>query len=81
MDSAEFAEWQAMYSIEPWGDRRGDIQAALVSQQVHNSVPRKGPPAKLNDFMIEFEVKPQPTPQQLAQKINDIFKGLAAAAK
>ena len=81
MDSAEFAEWQAMYSIEPWGDRRGDIQAALVSQQVHNSVPRKGPPAKLADFLLKFEVEPKDTPEQLAQKINAFFKGLAAAAK
>jgi hypothetical protein len=31
LDHAELREWERLYSIEPFGERRGDIQAAAIA--------------------------------------------------
>ncbi|CAN5334915.1 hypothetical protein BH10PSE12_BH10PSE12_02680 [soil metagenome] len=31
MSYAEYVEWAAFYDIEPFGDARGDLQAALIA--------------------------------------------------
>ncbi len=32
--SGEFAEWQAFYNIEPFGDQRADLRAGIVASTV-----------------------------------------------
>ena len=52
---AEFIEWIAMNSIDPWTLDRGDLQAGIVAATVANSNPyRKGPAAKPSDFMPKW---------------------------
>lgn len=36
MTSAEFAEWVALYSIEPFGDDRADLRAGVVASTMAN---------------------------------------------
>jgi len=48
MDAREFAEWQAYYAIDPWGDQREDLRTAMVCQLVSAF---GGKPPPLRDFM------------------------------
>lgn len=54
--SRELTEWMAAYRLEPWGERRADLQAAIVAQAVVNMLrdPRKGKPATVGQFMPRF---------------------------
>lgn len=52
MDSRELTEWMAYYSIEPWGEERGDLRAGIISATVANRGRGKGEKAhKPEDFM------------------------------
>jgi hypothetical protein len=31
LTATELAEWEVDYGIEPWGERRGDLQAGIVA--------------------------------------------------
>lgn len=54
-DAVEFAEWLAEYRIEPFGDERGDINAAMICTLVANAMKGKGGKTyKLADFIPEF---------------------------
>lgn len=63
MPLEDFLEGMAYEQIEPFGDRRGDIQAALICQilaNIHRSEKRQ--PYKLSTFLPDWEpqeVKPQ----------------------
>lgn len=45
MSSAEFGEWIAYYSIEPFGDRMEDLRAGVVASVVANVNRGKDTPA------------------------------------
>ena len=67
-DSREFAEWQAYYELEPWGEERADLRAGIVASTIANVNRGKGKSFKPGDFMPEFD-KPAPkhqTPEQMA---------------
>lgn len=69
MSTSEFYEWMALESIEPFGDRRADIQAALMAMTYANA--NRAPntkPYPLTDFLPEWEASPQPlqTPEKQA---------------
>ena len=36
MPYREYVDWVALWQIEPWGDARGDMQAALVATLLAN---------------------------------------------
>jgi hypothetical protein len=57
MSAAEFADHLADYLREPWGDRRADLQAALVSHTVATfagKTLKDGAPPPLSDFLLDF---------------------------
>lgn len=69
-------EWYAYAALEPFGEERADLRAAMVAATVANCMGRKkGQKAfKLTDFMLEFDKQTKrtgrwPTPQQLNQKV------------
>lgn len=65
MSSAEFSEWMAFYSIEPFGEERADIRQALTTSAIHNSVQaqtKKPKWTKPEDFM-PFSEKAAPQPK------------------
>ena len=53
----QLVTWHDYYSIEPFGDRRADLRAGVISSTIANSmVTRKGkPPFKPSDFMLDFD--------------------------
>lgn len=56
VDSAEFGLWMAEYNIEPWGDRRGDLQAGIIASVAHNVwVSNKSQLKSPLDFIPKFE--------------------------
>ena len=69
ISSRELTEWMQYYELEPFGEERADLHAAIVAATVANSNRRKGKRAfKPADFMPRFEKRdePQSWEQQLA---------------
>ena len=69
ISSRELAEWMQYYELEPFGEERADLRAAIVATTIANSNRRKGKRAfKPADFMPRFEKKEeaQSWEQQLA---------------
>lgn len=61
MSAAEFADHWDDYTYRPWGDRRADIRTALLAQQIANYAGKmRKDPAKLTDFLLDFERQPEP---------------------
>jgi hypothetical protein len=62
MSSAEFGEWKAFYSLEPFGDRIDDIRMGTLASVIANVNRGKDtPPYKPNDF-IPWAQEPQAEP-------------------
>lgn len=52
MTSREFAEWMAYYGLEPFGERRADYRAALISSVIANVNRAKDQdPYPISDFL------------------------------
>lgn len=70
MSAQELNEWMAYDMIEPIGNRRGDIQAALIAMTVANysMTKKKGKTFGIQDFLL-FTDKNMPTPEELGTKI------------
>ena len=72
MTAAEFSLWAEEYRRSPWGEERDGLHAALVAQTVANFAGKmiNGPPAKLSEFLLDFESDQKPlSPQQQAQVV------------
>ena len=66
-NSRQFAEWQAYYQVEPWGEERADLRAGIVASTIANVNRGKGQkPFKPSDFMPDFEPKKPQTAEQMA---------------
>ena len=56
MSAREFAEWMAYSQIEPWGEERADLRAALICKVLADiNTPKGKQRAKLEDFMLRFD--------------------------
>jgi Protein of unknown function (DUF4035) len=77
MPADEFFEWMILEQIEPFGDKRGDIQAGLIQQILANIFrdrTQHPEPYELSIFLPKFceqqeastDKKPQTPEQQLA---------------
>lgn len=71
----EFRIWQAEYMLDPWGEERGDLQAAIVAHTTAECNRSKGPRTRIKDFMPDFdkEYRPAQTPEQMAAIIRAAF--------
>lgn len=76
----EFAEWQAIYHyIEPFGDRRGDLQAALIACEIGNrNLGTKEQVHPLSDYLLRFNPKPQKTEAELRQAAHEMVAAMRA---
>ena len=77
MSSEEFVYWQAYASIEPFGDQRGDLQAAIIAQTIANR--HRGPKEQqyqLKDFLPNFTPRRRLTTAE-AQK--EFFRSMTQA--
>ena len=80
MPSTEFSEWIAFASIEPIGDARADMQAAIIACTFANYFKAangsKSKPCSIEDFMPKFD----PPKQQSADYMKAIMKTLSGKA-
>lgn len=61
MSAAEFEDHWQDYQHSPWGERRGDIQAALISQTIANYAGKvRKDAAPIKDFLLDFDREPTP---------------------
>jgi hypothetical protein len=52
LDSQELSEWMAFYSIDPWGDQRGDLRNAMLLAHVVGMMRKRGTmPPHPREFM------------------------------
>lgn len=57
MGAAEFAAWWAFYQVEPFGELRADMRAAMgatLTANAHRNVKKKRKPFELSDFLFAF---------------------------
>lgn len=60
MPSYLLSEWIAYYKMEPFGEQRADLRAAIIACTVANSNRGKDQKAlKVEDFMPKFEEQKQ----------------------
>ena len=58
LTSRQIAEWMAYYTIEPFGEQRADLRAAIVASTVANAnrdPAKRREPFSPTDFMPQFE--------------------------
>lgn len=61
MSSAEFTEWQAYYSGEPFGDLRADHRTGILAALVANlGLGKHDKPAEPLDFITHGDATPAP---------------------
>ncbi len=67
MSAREFAEWMAYYQLEPFGEERADLRAAIVAKTIADvNTPKGARRAKLTEFMPRFEREEQTVEQQIS---------------
>jgi hypothetical protein len=71
--SREFTYWKAFHNINPIGQGRGDLQAAIVARTVAQTHAPKNKVFKLSEFMPKFRGKSRPTVEQLTAKLMTWF--------
>jgi len=66
-----FVEWMQYAQVEPFGEERADVRAAIVATTVANCMGReKGkPPFKLADFMPQFEQPERKTADDMFKRV------------
>ncbi len=75
MTSHEFYEWMVLEGIEPFGEKRSDIQAGIIASTMANIFRSKDQqPYDVTKFMPQFEESKPQTPEE----ISNIFKALQA---
>ncbi|WP_083828978.1 DUF4035 domain-containing protein [Parafrankia sp. EUN1f] len=67
IDSKELTAWAAYEQVNgPLGPLRGDYQAALIAATITNMLAgKKAGQKKLNDFLLEWDRRPQTWQEQL----------------
>ena len=74
MSAREYAEWMAYSRVEPWGEERADLRAALICKvlaDINTPKGKQGP--KLEDFMLKFDrEKPTQTTDEMIGAVAQI---------
>lgn len=63
MGAGEFAAWLAFYQVEPFGEMRADLRAALgatLTANAHRNVKKRKRPFEIGDFLFEFWKRDRP---------------------
>ena len=78
ISSDELTEWAAYYKLEPFGEYRQDLRAAIVSSTVWNVQADKKHKLTIDDFMPRFQPA-QPKRGMTADEAMDALKRIAGA--
>lgn len=73
LTAREYAEWQAFYTVDPFGDQRADLRAGIVCATMSNRWRGKNEnPAEPINFMPYHQVKEQ-TPHEMQVTLRSIL--------
>lgn len=75
MTCEEFMRWQAYYTLDPFGGKRGDYQSASIANTLVNLHSKRRIP--LEDSMLRFG----PTQPRDPEQIKKLAKGMFAAIR
>ena len=71
--SRQFAEWQAFYALDPFGDQRADLRAGIVCATMSNRWRGKNEnPKEPLDFM-PFRQEPEQTPEDMRRTLRGLL--------
>jgi hypothetical protein len=70
IDSKELAEWMVYYSLDPFGNERGDLQAGIIASTVANANSGKGRAFQPSDFMPYADGKQEQTANDMKATLN-----------
>jgi len=77
MSSSEMSEWAAYYRIEPFGDVRNDVHAAMICQSVISPHMEKGKkPPSIEELMPFRDTEKE---GQTADEMKQMCKNFASA--
>ena len=75
IDSREISEWIAFNNIEPFGEQRADLRAAMIACVMANAWRGKNQPAfKLDDFILNFDPPKQQSVEEMKKILKEICK-------
>ena len=80
LDSRELSQWEAFERIEPFGEWRGDVRAAMVCATVMNSQGAR-PAARTSDYMPQFGPPPEPDPEQEMLALSSLVRSAGQEAE
>lgn len=75
MSSQELTDWMVYAQVEPFGEERADLRAALISSVIANvnrDPKKRSKPFDVTDFML-FREKAEPTREDVTQQIATLF--------
>lgn len=84
IDMRTFAEWFALYQVDPWGEKRDDLRMAMLAYQVCCSQMTKEGAAKMKfkDFLYTPPIDViEKTPEEREAAATMWAKALNAKAK
>lgn len=74
MTARQFDEWQAFYQLDPWGEERADMRAAMLTSRIYNALRDKnGQGYTVYDFLLWTDRPPPPTEEELEGKLMAAF--------
>lgn len=74
VSSAEFVDWCAFYSLEPWGYEAATWRMAVLASTTANYSGRVKKPLKPSDFMPHAARRPLKARQQSTDEMLDVAK-------
>lgn len=76
MSRRQLLEWEAFYTLDPWGGERDDLHAGIVASAIAAA---HGVEAPASAFMPDWLVEPQlPSKEEHERKVDRIFASLRA---
>ena len=81
MDERERAEWIAYDRLDPIGQQRGDLNAAIIAHTVASVFCGKGRQPRVSDFMPDWDTAASgDAGQQSIESMKAVFMAAATAA-
>jgi len=85
MSGQEFQQWKQFFALEPLGERRGDVQAALICSVIVNCMRMfsgkrgGGKFAEVKDYLLEFSgTKVRPSAKDVQTKMRSFLTMMQA---
>jgi|WetSurMetagenome_2_1015567.scaffolds.fasta_scaffold26577_5 hypothetical protein len=79
MTALELAEWEALYSIDPWGEERGDLRNGILCSLTDACHRTKGQPDAPIDYMPYVKELQGGKQEQTPEQMKAIFRSAVAA--